>query len=154
LVSRDAGFLDSPDTEWISSGVNSKNPEAVAIGRHGNFFLWGFAASPTFLTDEAKLVFVNAVHYIRRFDHAAPIARKRPGTMLRSAVTATLASITDAGYQQRLAQHEQFVVENERQKQAVRDRIAAGEAVGKAERAMLERGAPRPPERFEYVRRY
>ena len=31
VVSRDAGFLDSPDVEWISSGVNSKNSNAVAI---------------------------------------------------------------------------------------------------------------------------
>ncbi len=51
LVSRDAGFLDSPDTEWISSGVNSKGPNAIAIGRHANFFHWGFAASPTFMTE-------------------------------------------------------------------------------------------------------
>ena len=154
LVSRDAGFLDSPDTEWISSGVNSKNPEAVAIGRHGNFFLWGFAASPTFLTEEAKLVFVNAVHYIKRFDHQAPIARKRQGTSLRSSVMFAIDSISDEGYGRRLQAHNRFVAADSKRNDKVRARIAAGEKVSKFERQMLDRAAPKPPGRFQYVRRY
>nr|WP_315246754.1 hypothetical protein [uncultured Flavobacterium sp.] len=76
LVTRGDGFLDSPDAEYISSGVNSKDVGAVAIGRHGNFLLWGFSASPDFMTDEAKQVFANAVVYIKQFKGQKPIARK------------------------------------------------------------------------------
>lgn len=154
LVSRDKGFLDSPDTEWISSGVNSKNPDAVAIGRHGNFFLWGFAASPTYLTEEAKTVFVNAVHYIRKFDRQAPIARKRPGTALRSSIEFALASMSDEGYAERLKSHEVFVAEDAKRVAAIRARIAAGEQVSKFDRQMLDRRPMRKPGRFEYIRRY
>src|SRR5690606_14827838 len=45
MVSRPWGFEDSPDAEYISSGVCAKTLDAVAIGRHGNFLHWGFAAS-------------------------------------------------------------------------------------------------------------
>lgn len=76
LVSRGDGFLDSPDAEYISSGVNSKDVGAVAIGRHGNFLLWGFSASPDYMTDEAKQVFANSVVYINKFKGLKPIARK------------------------------------------------------------------------------
>ena len=44
LVSNPHGFADSPDAEVISSGLNSKGPDSVALARHGNFFLWGFSA--------------------------------------------------------------------------------------------------------------
>ncbi len=86
LVSDFNGFLDSPDTEVLSSGVNTKGPSSVAIGRHGNFLQWGFAASPTWMTDEAKLVFVNAIHYIAKFDGQAPVARKVRGSLPRSSM--------------------------------------------------------------------
>lgn len=76
LVSRPDGYEDSPDAEYISSGVCSKSPDAVAIGRHGNFFHWGFAASPTYMTEEAKPVLANAIVYISKFVGQTPIARK------------------------------------------------------------------------------
>lgn len=76
LVSDGYGFEDSPDAEKITGGVNSKGSESVAIGRHGNFFLWGFSGSPTEMTPEARKCFVNSVCYIRRFDGRAPLARK------------------------------------------------------------------------------
>ncbi|MCK0131243.1 hypothetical protein MWU59_06955 [Flavobacteriaceae bacterium F08102] len=76
LVSRGDGFLDSPDVEYISSGVNSKDVGAVAIGRHANMFLWGFSGSPDYMTDEAKQVFANAVVYMKQFKGVKPIARK------------------------------------------------------------------------------
>ena len=76
LVSRRAGFTDSPDAEYIASGVNTKDAGAVAIGRHGNFFLWGFSGSPDYMTDEAKLVFANAVVYMKAFKGQTPVARK------------------------------------------------------------------------------
>jgi len=76
LVSRGHRFEDSPDAEVISSGVCQKDVTAVALGRHGNFFLWGFAASPVNMTEEAKKVFVNTVAYMKQFDGRTPIARE------------------------------------------------------------------------------
>jgi hypothetical protein len=76
MVCRPWGFTDSPDTEVISGGVSLKSPDAIAIGRHGNFFHWGFAASPDYMTEEAKVVFANAVHYIAKLNGEKVIARK------------------------------------------------------------------------------
>ncbi|MGS0524401.1 hypothetical protein ACU8V7_03500 [Zobellia nedashkovskayae] len=76
MVSRGNGFLDSPDAEIISNGVHTKASDAVAIGRHGNFLLWGFSASPDYMTDEAKKVFANAIVYMKQFKGKKPVARK------------------------------------------------------------------------------
>jgi len=76
LVSDPYGFDDSPDAEVISGGRNSKGPEAVAIGRHGNFFLWGFSAQPSDMTPEAQKCFLNAVCYIKKFDGQKPLVAK------------------------------------------------------------------------------
>lgn len=76
MVSRRAGFTDSPDAEFIASGVNTKDAGAVAIGRHGNYFLWGFSGSPDYMTDEARLVFANAVVYMKAFNGQKILARK------------------------------------------------------------------------------
>ena len=81
LVSRRAGFTDSPDAEYMASGVNTKDAGAVAIGRHGNFLLWGFSGSPDYMTDEAKQVFANAVVYMKGFKGQKPIARKYKPTI-------------------------------------------------------------------------
>src|SRR5262245_8396016 len=76
LVSDPYGFADSPDAEVISAGQNSKGPDSVAIGRHGNYFLWGFSAQPSDMTPEARKCFVNSVHYINKFDGQKPLVRK------------------------------------------------------------------------------
>lgn len=75
MVSRPWGYLDSPDCEVISSGVCAKTIDAVAIGRHANFLTWGFVGSPRYMTEEAKVVFANAVAYISKF-RGQPLARK------------------------------------------------------------------------------
>lgn len=76
MVSRPGGFEDSPDAEYISSGVCAKSLDAVAIGRHGNFFHWGFVSSPKDLTGEAQTVLANAIVYISGFAGKTLIARK------------------------------------------------------------------------------
>jgi hypothetical protein len=76
MVARPWGFTDSPDAEVISSGVCQKTADAVAIGRHGNFFFWGFAGSPDYFTDEAKQVFANVVVYTAGLKGKKIIARK------------------------------------------------------------------------------
>jgi hypothetical protein len=76
LVSDGFGFEDLPDSEWISSGVNSKGPESMALGRQANYFLWGFAADPSLMTPSARDVFVNAVCWIRQFEGNKPLVAK------------------------------------------------------------------------------
>lgn len=73
LVSDPYGFTDSPDCEYIASGVNSKGPRSVALGRQGNFFLWGFCAPPSALTEEARKVFLNTLVYMKQFDGQTPL---------------------------------------------------------------------------------
>lgn len=77
LVSDPLGFDDSPDTEFISSGLNSKGPNSVALARQGNYFLWGFSASPSDMTPEARKLFLNAICYIRKFDGQKPLVRRQ-----------------------------------------------------------------------------
>jgi hypothetical protein len=76
LVSDPYGFDDSPDAEVISSGINGKAPNSVALGRHGNFFLWGFAAQPSDMTPDCRKCFINSVCYIKKFDGHKPLVRK------------------------------------------------------------------------------
>ena len=76
MVARPWGFADSPECEVISSGVCAKTIDAVALGRHANFFHWGFSASPKYMTEQAKPVFANALVYIAKFAGKKPIARK------------------------------------------------------------------------------
>ncbi len=83
MVSDPYGFEDSPDAEIISGGINMKSPASVAIGRHGNFLLWGFYGSPSALTPEARKCLVNAICYIRKFDGQKPIVHKFRGRMAR-----------------------------------------------------------------------
>jgi len=73
LVSSGYGYEDSPDAEWISGGVNSKGPWSMALGRQGNWFLWGFAGDPTQMTASARRVFVNTIVWMDRFDGRAPL---------------------------------------------------------------------------------
>ena len=79
MVSQPWGFEDSPDAEYISSGVCQKTLDAVALGRHGNFFHWGFAASPEYMTDEGQTVLANAICYISKFNGKGVIAREYLG---------------------------------------------------------------------------
>jgi hypothetical protein len=76
LVSEPYGFDDSPDAEAISSGINSKGPDAVALARHGNFFLWGFSAQPSDMTESGRNCFLNSICYIKKFDGQLPFVRK------------------------------------------------------------------------------
>jgi len=76
MVSRPWGFEDSPEAEWISSGLCAKSIDAMALGRHGNFFHWGFAGGAADMTEEAKPLFANAIIYISKFAGQHVIARK------------------------------------------------------------------------------
>lgn len=84
LVSTGYGFDNGIDAEWISGGHSDKGVDATAIGRHANFLLWGFAASPSYMTKSARLVFVNAVDYIARFRGARQITHKLKNVVPRA----------------------------------------------------------------------
>lgn len=153
MVSRDAGFLDSPDVEWISSGASMKGPNAVAIGRHGNFFHWGFASSPTYLTDEAKLVLVNAIHYIARFDGCTPVARKVQGARIRSTVDSVIENLTDEGYARLALLYDGYRADGEKRKDEIRARIDAGEDISDGERRLLDAEPLKAPGRLDGAKR-
>ena len=76
MVSRPWGYTDSPDCESISSGVCAKTIDAVALGRHANYFTWGFVGGPQDMTEESKVVFANTVAYMAQFKGQTPLARK------------------------------------------------------------------------------
>jgi len=101
MVSHGHGFVEAGDSEVMASGVNTKLSNAVALGRHGNFFHWGFAAGPDEMTDQAKLVFVNAIHYIAQFDGDKPYTRRKLGSFTRNIAldVAHRASKSEDSYQ-------------------------------------------------------
>ncbi|MCB0451097.1 MAG: hypothetical protein KDC97_13355, partial [Confluentibacter sp.] len=76
MVARGWGFEDSSNTEIISSGVCTKQKTAVALGRHGNFFLWGFAGSPDYMKKKKKKVFANVIVYTNKHADDKMIVRK------------------------------------------------------------------------------
>jgi hypothetical protein len=113
LVSDPCGFEDSPDAEIISGGINTKSPEAVAIGRHGNFLLWGFYAAPNTLTAEARKCLVNAICYIRKFDGQTPIVRKKRGRLARQWELLCAFSYKELSDPQRFAESQPESVRND-----------------------------------------
>lgn len=70
LVTTSAGFLDSPDCEFILGGVNEKAHDYVAVGRHGRFLQWGFHGAPSEMREVGEALFVNAICYIAGFADA------------------------------------------------------------------------------------
>jgi len=139
LVSRGNRFTESPDAEMISSGVCQKDVGAVALGRHGNFFLWGFGASPADMTEEAKKVFVNAVAYMKQFNGRTPIARKYNDRM---ATTNDVKEIIDnaskESYDDYVTQIKSFNEANAKQNKKLNDKKAAGEKLTREEEESLE----------------
>lgn len=98
IVSRPGGYLDSPDAEFISSGVSDKGLDAVAIGRHGNFFHWGFAASPAHMTTLGKALLANAIVYASKFGSDPVIARKfNDNIAVRSDIDRRIARASQRG---------------------------------------------------------
>jgi hypothetical protein len=57
-----------PDVEIIAGGLNSRADNGIALAREANMFQWGFSADPSYMTEEAKMFFVNVVCYMKKFD--------------------------------------------------------------------------------------
>lgn len=138
LVARGNRFGESPDTEVISSGVNTKDVGAVALGRHGNFFLWGFSASPVDMTEEAKKVFVNTVAYMKGFDGKAPIARKYNDRMATTDdVKEAVATARKENYEQYVKLMKDFNEQGKKQKKQLDDKVASGQTLSPEEKASM-----------------
>lgn len=139
MVSRGNRFAESPDAEIISSGVCAKDVGAVALGRHGNFFLWGFSASPAQMTEEAKKVFVNAVAYIKQFDGKPPIARKYNDRMATTDdVREIIANATRKSYDEYVEEIKEFNDQNVKEKKRIDDKKAAGLQLTSSEESSLQ----------------
>ncbi|MEJ2884787.1 hypothetical protein [Pedobacter sp. GR22-6] len=138
LVSRGNRFSESPDVEMISSGVCQKDVGAVALGRHGNFFLWGFGASPADMTEEGKKVFVNAVAYMKQFDGKTPISRKYNDRMATTDdVREIIANVTKKSYDDYVSELKTFNEGNAKENKRLNDKKAAGQALSPEEEAKL-----------------
>lgn len=139
LVSRPWGFADSPDAEYISSGVNAKTIDALAIGRHGNFLLWGFAASPKYLTEEAKAVFANTIVYISKFAGQTPIARKdEDGAVTRDYIKEQKYFATREAWQYYLDKEHEYDLQMKAEQKKAIEKQAKGEKLTEDENMYLK----------------
>lgn len=76
------GFDDSPGCEFITSSNSVKDISGMALGRNANMFHWGFSASPAFMTEQAKKVFVNTIHYMSQFNEMRSITNYKANSRL------------------------------------------------------------------------
>jgi len=137
MVAHGEGFNDSPDAEVISGGDCLKNAEAVALGRHGNYFMWGFAASPDFMTDEANLVFINTICYIKKFDRKSPIVKKIQQAT-REEVNELNYRANEDLYNKSLIARKEGNARLKKMQQDLRDKKAAGQDIGKGNEMFLK----------------
>ncbi|UMB60842.1 hypothetical protein MHL31_01185 [Lutibacter sp. A80] len=144
LVSTGYNFDNGIDAEWISSGTCDKGIESTAIGRHANFLHWGFAAAPEYLTESAKLAFINAIHYIAPFKGAEQITRKIKGVQLKKYLREQQWTLSDEGSSRWLA----YIAESDKKFNEERKKIQAKKDAGK-ELTKFEEMSLQMPERKE-----
>ena len=71
------------EAETITLGfAPGKSYDSVGIGRHGNFMLWGWSASPSKMTPAGQKLFLNCICYIHQYDNK-PFTRIPQHTMIR-----------------------------------------------------------------------
>jgi len=148
MVSHGEGFNDSPDAEAISGGVCLKNAEAVALGRQGNYFMWGFAASPDYMSDEAKDVFVNTVVYIKKYDHK-PAIMKKIQIETRELIDEKIYRIDKSLYEKAILSRREGNARLLKLQQELRDKKAAGEDIGHGNEMFLKMPPTNDVESFE-----
>lgn len=148
MVAHGEGFNDSPDAESISGGVCLKNAEAVALGRQGNYFMWGFSASPDYMTDEAKEVFVNVLSYIKKYDHMPAIVKKAQ-ISTRSAIDEQVYRIDEKLYKKAIISRREGNVRMLKLQADLLKRKAAGEDIGRSNEMFLKMPVTNDVESFE-----
>lgn len=143
MVARPWGYTDSPDAEYISSGVCAKTLDAVAIGRHGNFLHWGFAASPAYMTPEAKVVFANAVAYISKFNGQKIQARKFNDRIATREYLKEIAYLVTPEYnEERNVEDSIWTLQRKKEYDKLAAKKAKGEKLSSDEESMLRYGDP------------
>ena len=151
MVSRPGGYLDSPEAEVISGGVSAKTIDAVALGRHGNFFHWGFAADPDGLTPAGQEALANAIVYISRFNGKPIIARKKnEGIATRDHVQATKWLTSRDAWVDLYNANLQFYHSMDSTLKAIAAKKAAGEELTPMETMYAQMPAPQKPEQIPY----
>ena len=148
MVAHGEGFCDSPDAEVISGGDCLKNAEAVALGRHGNYFMWGFAASPDFMTDEANLVFINTICYIKKFDRKPPIVKKIQQAT-REEVDEKIYRADEELYKKSLIARKEGNERLKKMQQELRDKKATGQDIGRGNEMFLKMSLSNDVQSFE-----
>ena len=153
MVSRPWGFEDSPEAEWISSGNCMKSIDAMALGRHANFFHWGFAAAPMDMTDEAKPLLANAIIYISKFAGQHVVARKLyEGISTRIEARENAYRVTRECYDDYKVSIEKFNSQMQQYADSIKAVAAGGGKVGERE-AMYLQWQPQPiPTRDDFLR--
>ena len=153
MVSRPWGFEDSPEAEWISSGNCMKSIDAMALGRHANFFHWGFAAAPMDMTDEAKPLLANAIIYISKFAGQHVVARKLYESIsTRIEARENAYRVTAKCYEQYKASIENYNEQSKQYADSIKAVAAGGGKVGERE-AMYLQWQPQPiPTRDDFLR--
>ena len=155
MVSRPWGYTDSPDAEYISSGVCAKTLDAVAIGRHGNFLTWGFAASPAYMTEEAKAVFANAICYIAQFKGKGMLVRKYNDRIATREYIKELTYLaTMEPYEERVRWAEEANAEGVKKQAEARAKKARGEKLTNEDKYYLNFKPQKPMTLGQYLQRY
>lgn len=143
LICRPEGYLDSPDTEVISSGESGKSFESVAIARHGNFFHWGFCGAPSEMTPSGRDLFANSIVYTSKFKGHPVIARKyEEAIVTRDFLPLIKYSNSKEAWRYQAKADLDFYNETVEKLKELKARVAAGEEL--PEEAMRYASAPLP----------
>lgn len=151
MVSRPWGYTDSPDTEVISGGQCAKSLDAIAIGRHGNLFHWGFAAKPSDMTEPACAAFANAVVYMKDFKGKRIIARKlNEGIATRDNATASKYTVSRDCWKEIENLNMKFYLQMDSLSKSIKAKQAAGEELNQMELMQAQFSAPQKPKPVPY----
>ena len=154
MVARGWGFEDSPNAEIISSGVCTKQKTAVALGRHGNFFLWGFAGSPEYMTEEAKKVFANAVVYTNKHSDDKIIVRKyNERIATKQYIDEMLFYTTKPSYVSYVKFLKEFNKNSLKEQKELKQKQEAGEELTKTEKMILNSKPQEIGTREDYLKK-
>ena len=154
VVSHGRPFMETPDCEYISGGQCMKEITAASIARHGNFLQWGFAASPSYMTKEARKAFINAVFYISKFNGSIPLLRAdKNAPAPRSLIDYTIYTFSKQKQSLDAESTRKFVEMRISEKQKAEEKKARGEKLTASEQQSLD-FVPYEPETWEkYIER-
>ena len=155
MVARPWGYVEANDSEYISSGVCAKTIDAVALGRHGNFFHWGFAGSPADMTEEGRQVFANAVAYMAQFNGTTMLVRKDNDRIsTREYIREEKYLATMEPYEERVGWTVEANKMGEQMQKAARAKKEKGEELTMEEQYYLDFQPQTPMTLDEYLQRY